>query len=103
MGCPAWQVRLTGGDWTINFASATNPVIAKDDPMSNESIERAFEEGTPIDRAMNRAFYDAVRFHRMHRVPMTMWVDGGMKLVDPYDVSLPDEVESHTHEGSDSE
>ena len=71
--------------------------------MSNESIERAFREGTPIDRAMKRAFYDAVRHHRMHRVPMTLWVDGAMKLVDPYDVPLPEEVEAGGGGESDSE
>jgi len=71
--------------------------------MSNNSIERAFEEGTPIDRAMNRAFYDAVRFHRLHQVPMTMWIDGEMRLVDPYDVTLPDEVESEKDGDSGSE
>ncbi len=58
----------------------------------NRRIIEAFEEGTPIDEAMNRAFYSAVRLHRMHGIPLVLWEDGKVCYVDPYEILLPDEA-----------
>lgn len=59
--------------------------------MNDEAIRQAFEEGTVIDRAVTRAFFAAVQFHRMHGVPMALWKDGKVWYVDAHDIALPDE------------
>ncbi len=40
--------------------------------MNGHIVQAAFESGDRIDAAMNRAFYAAVRLHRMHGVPMAL-------------------------------
>lgn len=49
------------------------------------------EEGALIDKAMNRAFYEAVKIHRMHGVPMVLWIDEEVRHVDPWEIPLPEE------------
>ncbi len=41
--------------------------------MNNQDVQEAFESGERIDRAMDRAFFAAVRLHRLHGVP---WLYG---------------------------
>jgi hypothetical protein len=48
-------------------------------------------EGAALDRAMDAAFYDAVRRHRAANVPLVMWVDGESKHVSPFEIPLPGE------------
>lgn len=44
-----------------------------------------------LDRAMDAAFYEAVRRHRAAGVPMTMWENGEARQVSPFDIPLPGE------------
>lgn len=41
------------------------------------------------------AFADAIRRHREGNVPMAIWEDEQVKLVSPFDIPLPDEIESN--------
>lgn len=36
-------------------------------------IDRAFREGTPIDRGMNRGVHPAFEAHRQAGVPLVVW------------------------------
>ena len=42
----------------------------------NRDINKAFEEGTPIDDALNEAVRDAVRLHKRMGQPLAVWRDG---------------------------
>lgn len=59
--------------------------------MNNRDVQAAFEDGQRIDRAMDRAFFEAVRLHRRHGVPMALWEDGRVRQVDPFTIALPEE------------
>lgn len=59
--------------------------------MNNQDVQEAFESGERIDQAMDRAFFAAVRLHRLHGVPMALWEDGHVREVDPFTIQLPDE------------
>jgi hypothetical protein len=59
--------------------------------MNNQDVQEAFESGERIDRAMDRAFFAAVRLHRLHGVPMALWEDGKVRQVDPFIIPLPEE------------
>jgi hypothetical protein len=63
-------------------------------PTNNRAVKEAFEAGTPIDRAMNRAFFAAVRLHRMHGIPMALWKDGRVWYADPREIPLSEELEA---------
>jgi hypothetical protein len=62
--------------------------------MNNRTVKEAFAAGTQIDRAMDRAFFAAVRLHRMHGLPMALWRDGQVSYVDAGEIPLPEEVEA---------
>ena len=47
--------------------------------------------GKRLDRAMQQAFWDAVRLHRLHRIPLVVWRDGGIREVDPFTIELPED------------
>jgi len=66
--------------------------------MNNQDVQEAFESGERIDRAMNRAFFAAVRLHRLHGVPMALWEDGKVRQVDPFTIALPEEERIHAAE-----
>jgi hypothetical protein len=63
--------------------------------MNNQDIRDAFESGERIDRAMDRAFLEAVRLHRLHEVPMALWEDGKVRQVDPFTIPLPEDEDAH--------
>jgi hypothetical protein len=60
--------------------------------MNSRDVQDAFESGERIDQAMNRAFFAAVRLHRLHGVPMALWEDGKVCQVDPFTIALPEEI-----------
>lgn len=51
-------------------------------------IQAAFEEGTPIDEALNEALRDVVRRHRQAGLPLATWEDGKVVWVRPEDVQF---------------
>jgi hypothetical protein len=59
--------------------------------MNNQDVQEAFESGERIDRAMDRAFFAAVRLHRLHGVPMALWEADKVRQVDPFTIALPEE------------
>ena len=48
-------------------------------------IEKAFEEGTLIDEAMNEAVRQAVKRHRDAGMPLVVWRDGKVALISTDD------------------
>lgn len=44
-----------------------------------------------LELAMTRAFRAAVRLHRMHGLPLALWLDGGLRQVDARHVPLPED------------
>jgi hypothetical protein len=66
--------------------------------MNNQDVQEAFESGERIDRAMDRAFFAAVRLHRLHGVPMALWEGGKVRQVDPFTIALPQEERTHAPE-----
>lgn len=62
--------------------------------MNNQDVQKAFESGERIDRAMDRAFFEAVRLHRLHGVPLALWEDGKVREVDPFAITLPEDNEA---------
>lgn len=51
--------------------------------MNNRSVREAFEQGTPIDEALHRAADAAFQRHSWSGVPMAIWKDGRVVLIDP--------------------
>lgn len=47
-----------------------------DDLELERRIEEAFELGTPIDEAMNKAVREAVLLHKRMGQPLAVWRDG---------------------------
>jgi hypothetical protein len=60
-------------------------------PRAGKDIAAVIRDRTEIDRAFVLAFGDAVRRHRAAGVPMAMWKDDHVVLMDPFDVPIPDE------------
>jgi hypothetical protein len=56
-------------------------------PEPNINIDAVFEEGTPIDEAIDEAFRAAVEKHRQLGLPLVVWRDG--KIVEV----MPDEID----------
>jgi hypothetical protein len=48
---------------------------------SRVDINALFEEGTPIDKAMNAAAQEAVRLHKEKGLPMAVWRNGKVEWV----------------------
>ncbi len=59
-----------------------------------KDLDRIFHDGTAIDAALQQAYREAVRLHRMHGVPMVFWENG--KIVEIPADQLED-VEPHPH------
>lgn len=57
----------------------------------SQTFRQKWRDGTAVDEAMDLAFFDAVRRHRAANVPMSMWEDGRVVLVSPFDIPLPDD------------
>lgn len=56
-----------------------------------DDFQRKWDDDALIQRALTRAFHDAVRRHRAANVPMVMWEDGEVREVSPFDIPLPDD------------
>jgi hypothetical protein len=54
-------------------------------------VNALMQDGTAVDRAVEAAYYDAVRRHRAAGVPMAMWEDGQVRMVSAFDIVLPEE------------
>ena len=54
-------------------------------------IDRAFAEGTPIDRALEAAVQEALRQHKQAGNPVVEWRDGEMRWIQPEDIEVIDE------------
>jgi len=62
--------------------------------MTNEpdiDINALFEQGTPIDEAMNEAVREVVRRHRQTGQPLAVWRNGRVELIPPELADLIDE------------
>lgn len=57
----------------------------------SQEFRNKWRDGTAIEQVMNLAFYDAVRQHRAANVPMSMWQDGQVREVSPFDIRLPED------------
>lgn len=60
---------------------------------SARGVAEIFEEGTPIDRALQRAARTAAIEHKREGVPLVIWRDGEVVLVPPEEIEIPDEIE----------
>lgn len=49
-------------------------------------IDAIFEEGTPIDQAINAAVKNAVDRHKKLSQPIVVWRDGKVLIIDPKDI-----------------
>jgi hypothetical protein len=56
-----------------------------------KDIAAILQDGTAIDRAIERAGYDVVRRHRQLGVPLVIWRDGRVVEVPPESVPIPDD------------
>jgi hypothetical protein len=65
------------------------------DEHHRDPIARAFSEGTPIDRALDRAAHDVVRLYRRHGLMLKGWDHETNQVIDidPWTVSLPEDEE----------
>ena len=61
---------------------------------SSKDVEALFREGSTVDRAVQAAFYDAVRRHRQGNVPMVFWEDGRVVHRSPFDIPIPEDGEA---------
>jgi hypothetical protein len=61
--------------------------------VSKNRIDRMFEEGTPIDEALNRAVRRAVLLHKKLGYPVCAWRDGKVVWIPPEEIPGPDEEE----------
>jgi hypothetical protein len=53
-------------------------------------IARAFAEGAPIDRAIEKAVREALRQHKRAGNPIAEWRNGKVNWVKPEDIHVPD-------------
>jgi hypothetical protein len=63
--------------------------------MSEETrdpIDRAFAEGTQIDRALEAAVREALRQHKQAGNPIVEWRDGEMRWIQPEEIEITDEA-----------
>lgn len=58
---------------------------------AGKDVAAVIRERTAIDEAFGLAFGDAVRRHRAGDVPMAMWRNHRVVLVDPWEIKLPGE------------
>jgi hypothetical protein len=49
-------------------------------------IDALFEEGTPIDQAINAAVKNAVDRHKKLSQSIVVWRDGKVLIIDPKDI-----------------
>jgi hypothetical protein len=59
----------------------------------NKSVAAIFEEGTPIDRALERAARTAAIEHKREGQPLVIWRDGKVVLVPPEEIEISEEPE----------
>ena len=58
---------------------------------SPKDVGALMEEGTAVDRAVDAAFFEAVRRHRQANVPVVIRENGKIVRVSPFDVALPED------------
>lgn len=54
-----------------------------------KSISEIIREWTPVEEALDKAFYRAVLLHRQANVPMTFYRDDQVVSVDAKDIPIP--------------
>lgn len=59
---------------------------------SRRDVNALMRDGTAVDRAVEAAYYEAVRRHRAAGVPMAMWEDGQVRMVSAFDIPLPEDL-----------
>ncbi|WP_420125130.1 hypothetical protein [Longimicrobium sp.] len=59
--------------------------------MSENRIDEVWHDDARMQRILDLAFQTAVRRHRAANVPMTVWQDGQVREVSPFDIPLPDD------------
>jgi predicted ABC-type ATPase len=62
-------------------------------PYAREQDDVALQHR--LDAAMSRAYCAAVRLHRLHGLPLAVWIDGQVRHIDAREVRLPRAAESH--------
>jgi hypothetical protein len=63
-------------------------------------IDQVFEQGTPIDDAMDQALVEAIERHRRAGVPMVFWEDGKSVWVSADELDLGDEPKKFSEPSS---
>jgi hypothetical protein len=48
-----------------------------------KDIRKIFREGVLIDEAMRKAAQEAIRIHKQAGLPLVVWRDGRIAMVDP--------------------
>ena len=56
-----------------------------------DPIDRAFAEGTPIDRALEAAVREALQQHKQAGNSVVEWYDGEIRWIQPEDIEVGDE------------
>jgi hypothetical protein len=51
----------------------------------SQRVERAFQEGKPIDQAMKKAGQRAFQYHAWTKTTLRIWRDGRVVEIDPND------------------
>ena len=63
----------------------------EEEQMTEDRIDEVWRDDARMQGALDLAFRMAVRRHRAANVPMTMWQDGEVREVSPFDIPLPDD------------
>ena len=66
------------------------------DQAREVDIDALFQEGTPIDEAMNEAARSAVELHRRMGVPLVVWRDGKVAYMTAEELDAEAETEVTT-------
>jgi hypothetical protein len=59
--------------------------------MTEDRIDKVWQDDARMQAALDDAFRNAVRRHRAANVPMVMWEDGEVREISPFDIPLPDD------------
>ncbi len=63
-----------------------------DEPPKDVDIDKLFEEGIEIDRAIQRAVRQAILEHKQAGNPIAVWQDGEVVWIPPEEIVIPDEI-----------
>lgn len=65
-----------------------------------DRIDELFADGQEIDRALQRAFRQAVLRHRQAGLPLVAWRDGRIVRIPPEEILVPNDLGEEPGSGS---